>query len=220
MAVPGAIEASPGDVIICFHTWQLKLVGITWPVRRFAVCSFDDNEAYWRDICDVSAPDTNSSTRWDMWTCSSAEEFLFPVGKLRKPTRSPSWRNRTAASAADTSGWGAVLCSFMAFGNIVHNPFQILWSPQCLIHKQHQGPESGRLTKPRGITTDFEGGSVHRRRQCDHWPPTSIKPKNRKSHRIWAASFSNLVDTSPPDFKSGGYKYPPSLGGNAPDKPP
>ena len=57
---------TPGDVIICFHTWQLKLVGITWPGRRFVVCSFDDNEAYWRDICDVSAPDTNASTLWDM----------------------------------------------------------------------------------------------------------------------------------------------------------
>ena len=69
---------------------------ITWPGRRFAVCSFDDIEAYFCDICDVSAPDTNASTLWNMWTCSSAGEFLFPVGKLRKPTRGPSWRNRTS----------------------------------------------------------------------------------------------------------------------------
>ena len=33
-------------------------------------------------------------------------------------------------------------------------------------------------------------------------------PKNRKRHRIWATSFSNLVGTSTPDFKSGGYEYP------------
>ena len=90
------IEASPGDVTICFHTWQLKLVSITWTGRRFAVRSFHDNEAYWRDICDVSAPDTSARTLLDMWTCSSAEEFLFPVGKLRKPTRGPSWRNQTS----------------------------------------------------------------------------------------------------------------------------
>ena len=69
---------------------------ITWPGRRFAVCSFDDIEAYFCDICDVSAPDTNASTLWNMWTCSSAGEFLFPVGKLREPTRGPSWRNRTS----------------------------------------------------------------------------------------------------------------------------
>ena len=45
--------------------------------------------------------------------------------------------------------------------------------------------------------------------QCGHLPPKY--PKNRKRHRIWATSFSNLVGTSPPpDFKSGGYEYPPS----------
>ena len=56
------------------------------------MCSFDDNEGYWRGICDVSAPDNDASTLWDMWVCSSAEEFLLPVGKLRKPKRSPSWK--------------------------------------------------------------------------------------------------------------------------------
>ena len=59
------IEVSPGDVVIGFH-WQLKMVVRTLPGRRFAVWSFDDSGAYWHNVCDVSAPDTNASILWDM----------------------------------------------------------------------------------------------------------------------------------------------------------
>ena len=63
-----------------------------------------------------------------------------------------------------------------------------------------------------GVATDFlVGGTNHR--QCGHLPPKY--PKNRKRHRT---SFSNLVGACPPDFKSGGYEYPPSPGGDAPDR--
>ena len=46
------IEAIPGDVKICFHTWQAKLVGKTSPGtgRQFVVWHLDQNGVYWHGI--------------------------------------------------------------------------------------------------------------------------------------------------------------------------
>ena len=47
----------------------------------------------------------------------------------------------------------------------------------------------------------FSSGGTNRRQVANLHPKY---PKNRKSHRIWATSFSNLEGMSPPKFVTGG----------------
>ena len=64
-----------------------------------------------------------------------------------------------------------------------------------------------RITIQRRRQGFLSGGMNHR--HCGQLTPKY--PKNRKRHRIWAASFSNLEETSPPNFFTVGDAARPSV---------